>query len=191
MESVDMKKLETAIVYLQRISDGNNPINNLPADEDSILNNPNVIRCMFFVKEILEEVKRNDGYIGKQSKAKKTKKNDFPFEVLSSFSYQEDKPISRFVEQINKSVDGNIYKKVNYKTITQWLKLNCFLQEEYSQEFENTITLATEKGTQIGIRSERRTSSSGREYIVVIYGKQAQEYIVNNMEKIIYGECAE
>ena len=31
MESVDMKKLETAIVYLQRIADGNNPINNLPA----------------------------------------------------------------------------------------------------------------------------------------------------------------
>ena len=56
MESVDMKKLETAIVYLQRIADGNNPINNLPAEEDSVLNNPNVIRCMFFVKEVLEEV---------------------------------------------------------------------------------------------------------------------------------------
>ena len=63
MESVDMKKLETAIIYLQRISDGNNPINNLPADEDSVLNNPNVIRCMFFVKEILEEVKRKSKFI--------------------------------------------------------------------------------------------------------------------------------
>ena len=68
MESIDMKKLETAIVYLQRIADGNNPINNLPAEEDSVLNNPNVIRCMFFVKEVLEEVKRNNGYIGKKSK---------------------------------------------------------------------------------------------------------------------------
>ena len=29
MESVDMKKLETAIIYLQRITEGNNPINNL------------------------------------------------------------------------------------------------------------------------------------------------------------------
>lgn len=88
MESVDMKKLETAIVYLQRISDGNNPINNLPADEDSVLNNPNVIRCMFFVKEILEEVKRNNGYIGK--KAKKSDRMDFPIEVLRSFIYRED-----------------------------------------------------------------------------------------------------
>ena len=67
MESVDMKKLETAIIYLQRITEGNNPINNLPAEENSILNNPNVIRCMFFIKDILEKVKRNNGYIGRKS----------------------------------------------------------------------------------------------------------------------------
>ena len=51
--------------------------------------------------------------------------------------------------------------------------------------------MPTEKGSQIGIRSERRISSRGAEYVLVIYGKQAQEYIVQNMEKIIYGECAE
>lgn len=189
MEAVDMRKLETAIVYLQRIADGNNPINNLPADEDSVLNNPNVIRCMFFVKEVLEEVKRNNGYVGKKSK--KSDKADFPIEVLSSFSYKEDKAISKFVEQINELIDENIYKKINYKSITQWLKLNGFLQEEYSQEFSKTITLPTEKGIQIDIRAERRNSSSGAEYMLVIYGKQAQEYIVKNMEKIINGECAE
>lgn len=182
MELVDMKKLETAIVYLQRISDGNNPINNLPADEDSVLNNPNVIRCMFFVKEILEEVKRNNGYIGK--KAKKSDKLEYPVEVLDSFSYREDKSISKFVEQINELVDGDIYKKVNYKLITQWLKLNGFLQEEHSQD-NKTITIPTEKGIQLGIRTEKRSNSRGIEYILVIYGKNAQEYIVQNIEKII------
>lgn len=189
MESVNMKKLETAIVYLQRISDGNNPINNLPADEDSVLNNPNVIRCMFFVKEILEEVKRNNGYIGK--KAKKSDKADFPVETLASFSYKEDKAISRFVEQINESVDGDIYKKVNYKLITQWLKLNGFLQEERRQEFNKTITMPTEKGIQLGIRAERRSNSGGAEYMLVMYGKQAQEYIVQNIEEILCCKIAD
>ena len=94
MESVDIKKLETAIIYLQRIADGNNPINNLPAAEDSVLNNPNVIRCMFFVKDILEEVKKNGGYIGK--KVKKNDKVDFPVDALNTFIYREDKSISRF-----------------------------------------------------------------------------------------------
>lgn len=44
MKWLDMNKLETAIIYLQRIADGNNPVNNMPVKTDSILNNPNVIR---------------------------------------------------------------------------------------------------------------------------------------------------
>ena len=186
MGAIDIKKLETAIVYLQRISDGNNPINNMPVNY--ILNNPNVIRCMFFVKEVLEEVKRNGGYIGK--KVKKRDKMEFPIEVLQEYAYKEDKAITKFVAQINEWVDEAIYKKLNYKIITQWLKLNEFLQEEYSEEFDKTITLPTEKGIQIGIRAERRSSSKGIEYMLVIYNKQAQEYIVQNLEKILYGEAA-
>jgi len=64
MDIVDTKKLEIAILYLQRITEGHNPVNNMPVDEDSVINNPNVVRCMSFIKEVLEELKRNDGYIG-------------------------------------------------------------------------------------------------------------------------------
>ena len=110
--------------------------------------------------------------------------------MLSSFSYKEDKAISKLVEQINESVDTDIYKKVNYKPIKQWLMLNGFLQEEYSREFNKTITLPTEKGIKLGIRTEKRSGSGGREYMIVVYGKQAQEYIVQNIEKILCGEVA-
>lgn len=50
MEPVDLAKLETAIKYVERIAEGNNPVNNLPMEEDAVLNNPNVIRCMYFVR---------------------------------------------------------------------------------------------------------------------------------------------
>lgn len=36
---IDKKKLDTAILYLQRIADGKNLVNNMPAEEDTILNN--------------------------------------------------------------------------------------------------------------------------------------------------------
>lgn len=185
MELVDKKKLETAILYLQRIADGNNPVNNMPADEDAVLNNPNVIRCMFFIKEVLEAVKRNDGYIGK--KVKKSNKLDFPMETLTAFAYREDQSISKLVGQINESVDDSIHQKLTYKPISQWLKNNGFLAEEFSQEFNKTITLPTEKGNQIGIRAERRDSSRGVGYMLLLYNKQAQEYIVQNMETILNG----
>lgn len=189
MESIDVKKLETAIIYLQRIAEGNNPINNMPAYEDSVLNDPNVIRCMFFVKEVLEEVKRNGGYVGK--KAKKSDKAEFPMEALDGFSYKEDKSISKFVEQINELVDQDVYKNLSYRLILKWLKLNSFLQEVHSEEFNKIITLPTEKGTQLGIRAEKRSNSRGVEYMLVIYNRQAQEYIVENLEAILYGEVAD
>lgn len=183
MELIDKKKLDTAILYLQRIVDGNNPVNNIPADEDAVLNNPNVIRCMYFVKEVLEAVRRNNGYIGK--KAKKSDKLDFPLEVLTAFAYREEQSISKLVGQINELVDDSVYRKLTYKPILQWLKTNGFLVEEFSQEFNKLITLPTDKGLQTGIRAERRTGARGVEYMIVLYNKQAQEYIVQNMKNIL------
>lgn len=183
MGTIDMKKLDIAIVYLQRITDGKNPVNNLPADEEDVLNNPNVIRCMYFVKEVLEEVKRNDGSIGKRSKMKTKEKQDFPIELLQSFEYKEDLPISYLTKQFNEMIDENIYKKLNYFPIIQWLKNNGYL-EEYKVDDSRKINIPTEKGKELGIRSEMSTSSYGQEYIRVIYTKQAQEYIVKNIKEI-------
>ncbi|MCM1189950.1 MAG: hypothetical protein NC541_11725 [bacterium] len=185
MEVIDMKRLETAILYLQRIADGKNPVNNVPAEEDAVLNNPNVIRCMYFVKEVLEEVKRNNGHVGK--KAKKSDKQAFPTETLATFSYREDKSISKLVAQLNEAVDGTVYRKLTYRPILQWLKSNGFLTEQFDQELKKEVTLPTEKGTQIGIRAERRSGLSGTDYMLVIYGKQAQEYIAENLEAILNG----
>ncbi len=152
-------------------------------NDDAVLNNPNVIRCMYFVKEILEEVKRNNGYIGK--KVRKSDKQNFPLEVLSSFVYREDQSISRLVVQINEMIDQNVYQKLSYKPIVQWLKQNDFLMEELSQEFNKVCTLPTEKGSQLGITAEKRTSFKGVDFMLILYNRQAQEYIVKNMALIL------
>ena len=185
MESFDINKLMTAITYLDRIADGKNPVNNQPAPDDAVLNDPNVIRCMFFVKEILESVKRNGGVIGRRNTPPKL---DFPVEVLKEFEYRGDKPITKVVEQINEKVDGDIYKKLTYKVITDWLKANEYLVEQYSEKYQKKVTMPTDKGKGIGIISEERVSSRGDGYIAIIYTKQAQEFIVNNMGFIIDGE---
>ncbi|MCD8231745.1 MAG: hypothetical protein LUD14_08010 [Clostridiales bacterium] len=187
MEQLDQKKLDMAITYLQRIADGNNPVNNMPAEEDSVLNNPNVIRCMYFVKEVLEEVRRNGGFIG--SKPRKSQKAAFPPEALSAFVYQEDKAISKIVAQINEKVDDTVYQKLSYKPIVQWLKKNGFLTEEVNRGSGKTQTMPTEKGIQIGIRAEKRVSFNGAEYFLVLYDQQAQEFLVQNMEMILRGDA--
>ena len=186
METFDMQKLMTSITYLDRIADGKNPVNNTPVPDDSILNDPNIIRCMFFVKEVLEAVKRNSGVVG--GKNKEPAKMDFPFDVLSAFEYKEDKPITKLVDQFNEMVDVNIYKKLTYKPIRDWLKAKEYLEEQYFEKYHKNILIPTEKGKKLGIVSEERISITRPDYIVLIYTKPAQEFIVNNIENILNGE---
>lgn len=52
------------------------------------------------------------------------------------------------------------------------------------------ISLPTEKGIQLGISAERRSNSTRCVHMLLIYGRQAQEYIVQNMRVILSGEVA-
>lgn len=186
MEVVDTKKLETAIIYLQRIAEGHNPVNNMPMDEDSVLDNPNVKRCMLFIKEVMEEVKNNAGYIGRKPKAgRDDTKLDYPLEKLDAFKYEEDKTITKIVKQLNSLVDTTVYKKIVYNQITDWLKENGYLETKRDDYLGKNTTVPTEDGRAIGISSEFFNNPQGRSYIRVSYDQKAQEFIVKKMDKIL------
>ena len=185
MEVVDTKKLETAILYLQRMTEGHNPVNNMPVDEDSVIMNPNVVRCMSFVKEVLEELRQNDGYIGRRPRRDKDRnKADYPLEALKAFQYMEDKSITNLVTQINSLADMTIYKRINYKMITPWLKQNGYLLDEEDGNGKKR-TVVTDKGREIGIKSELRQGENGRKYVYITYGQKAQEFLVANRDVIL------
>ena len=185
MEVIDLQKLDTALLYIQRITEGKNPVNNMPAEEDSIINNPNVIRCMYFVKDILNEVRRNEGVIGGKSGVKKDNRKDYPLEVLDNFIYKEDKPISKFVEQLNEMIDINEYKQLSFNPITKWLKESGYLEVNQKSGSDMKETIPTEKGLEIGIKGEKRNNPNGVEYTYITYNQQAQEFIVKHMGEIL------
>lgn len=186
MEVVDVKKLETALQYIKRITEGKNPVNNMPAEDDSIINNPNVLRCMFFVKEVLEEVQKNEGYIGRKPKKQKdADKEEFPVACLDKFEFVENKPISRFTDQLNSYIDTSIYKKVTYRQIRQWLIDNGYLKEVLNQDAGRTEFIATAKGSKLDIGTVTNVDANGRKSNYATYGKKAQEYVVANMDKIL------
>ena len=193
MEQIDLEKLDVAITYMQRIADGKNPVNNLPAEDDDVLNNPNVIRCMFFVKEILEEVKLNGGCIGKKvsRKQREAMKEDFPFEVLNKFEYKEDLSLTRFLQQINEMMDTNLYKKLTYQPFIMWLMNNGYIVEAYNKDLGKEIKISSEKGRELGIKSELKTRSTGSRYMLITYNQNAQEFLVKNMEIILSIELSE
>ncbi len=185
MTRVDMKKLETAIQYVQRMTEGHNPVNNAPVGEDSVITNPNVVRCMSFIKDILEELWRNQGYIGRRPRITRDKSlPDMPLECLEKFHFTGEKTITKLVDQINGLYDIGNHKKLTYEPIIRWLKVNTYLYERFDNELNKRVTEPTDKGKELGITSERR-ESRGDAFVSISYGRAAQEFIVQHMGEIL------
>ena len=178
MEQFDLEKLENALTYVARIADGKNPINNDVADSEDVMNNPIIIRSMFFIKDVLAELKNNNGIIGKASAARK---KEFPIETLSNYQYSEVKTITRLTEQLNAGIDEAVYKKLSYRTITDWLKKNGYLIETEDAKLGKKVTLTTEKAQAVGITHSLQTSMSGNSYYRIEYDKTGQEFVVQNL----------
>lgn len=182
MGEIDLKKLDVSIEYIKRMAEGKNPINNESLDNDSVLNNPNVIRCFYFIEDVLKQVKAADGKI-----AAKKRKKVFPIEHLKEYSYRKDLSISHFIEQINEGLDEAQYKKLSYPKVTSWLKAMGYLDVFEDKEWNEKKSIPSEKGRAIGIYTEERESSLGRKYLAVIYNRNAQQFIIDNMENILDG----
>ena len=182
MDRFDLEKLESAITYVERIADGKNPVNNTIADSDDVMNDPIIIRSMFFIKDVLVELKNNNGIIGK---SKGSKKKEFPIETLSDFQYVEVKTITRLAAQLNSGIDETVYKKLSYRTITDWLKRNGYLIETEDTKLGKKVTLTTEKAQAVGITHSLQTSMSGNSYYRVEYDKTGQEFVVQNLPSML------
>ncbi len=186
MKEIDMNKLNVAIQYIRRMSEGNNPVNNQKI-EDSILENANVVRCLFFVADVLEQVYKNGGIGGKKSN-RKERKEKFSYAILEQFRYVEDKPISRLVRQMNTPIEETNIKKIKYTSITKALKEEGYLVEMYNEEVGKNIVIPSSKGQGIGIYSVRRVGSKGNVYYVVMYNEKAQNFLKENLEQLLINE---
>ena len=181
MKQFDQIKLDVAIKYVERLADGCNPVNNVPLENEDILNNPNIIRCMYFIKDVLEEVRRNGGVIG--GKAGKAPTFPFPIEVLDEFAYTEDKSITHVLNQIYEPIEDMNVKKISVTKVTAALKEEGYLLDEPNPETGKTRKIPSEKGKQLGIYLVER-EYNGRMYESVTYNKKAQEYVVGLIKKL-------
>lgn len=184
MKQFEQAKLEVAIKYVERIADGCNPVNNVPLENDDVLNNPNVIRCMYFIKDVLEEVQRNGGMVG--GKVGKEPALPFPIEVLNGFTYVEDKSITHVLNQIYEPIADMNVKKVSVTKVTAALKEEGYLLDEPNPETGKTRKVPSAKGRELGIYMVER-EYNGRMYESVTYNQNAQRYVVELIRKLTEG----
>ena len=180
VKEFDLDKVKVAAVYMARMAEGRNPATNQPIDNE-LLNNPNVIRCLYYIGDILNEVIANKGIVGKRAGGKKT---EFPVEVLKQFEYRRDKPISHVLKQFQEPLAGENVKRLNPGAINKWLCANGYIEKQVIEESQRECWFPLQKGIDVGMYAEER-GEPGSQYATIMYSSEAQQFLAEHMEEIL------
>lgn len=190
-------QLNTAFIHVSRMAEGRNPLNAMEEITDGILNSPEIIRTMFIVKEILENVKMrlNDEYNGTGSEKRGSERIrderpvEFPEEILGKFRPKRDTTVTHFLHDAYVQAEDKDVRQVAPKTVLDWLMNYGYLESAHDDELGIDYKKVTDKGSETGFRNNRVLNGlGGRNYISVIFDEAAQYFTVANMGNILTGE---
>ena len=178
----ELEKMQRAKMYIDKMANGINPIDDAPAADSDMINNVRLSRCLFYVSDVLRQVIDNNGVVGK---VKSSKKAFFlSADSINNFSFSETPiPVSEITKRLNDLADLEVCHKLKHSAITNWLISIGALEIRELADGRNTKR-PTEQGKELGISSEKRMGLNG-EYVVVVYSKDAQQFILDNIEAIM------
>lgn len=180
----ELETLERAKMYMEKLANGINPIDDSIVSDEDIINNVRLSRCFFYVADILRRVIDNGGVspAKKERREKKIpfslsieKRNDFEFSV-------QPIPISEITKRINALADENM-ARLPVRAIQEWLISVEILTEVLNDEGKN-VKHPTPQGERMGISPENRIWED-RKYTVVVYNSDAQHFILDNLDAIV------
>lgn len=179
----ELETLERAKMYIDKLANGINPLNDEPVNENDIINNVRISRCLFYVSGVLNNAIERSSVVSTSHQKKKAFALDIGKRTEYSLS-EKPIPISEVVNRLNALVDLNEYKKLNYSQITRWLIEIGAIREERMDG--KTKKYPTEHGIELGINIEQRQGSQGI-YTVIVYNKMAQQFILDNLDAFCSG----
>ena len=91
--------------------------------------------------------------------------------------------MKQIVKQINDQIEDPNMRRLQSKQVIEWLAVTGMLAVKNDQK-GIPIKYPTDKGKQIGITSEHR-SARGETYLVAVYSREAQQFIIDNLDAII------
>lgn len=183
----ELEKIERAKMYMDKLANGINPIDDTMAPDDDLINNVRLSRCFFFVSDVLRQVIENGGTKTAVNKKPKKLPLEIPIEKRSQFVYSEVPiPTSEIAKRINALADNDTMQKLTYSGILTWLTEIGMMECALTPDGKRTKR-PTKIGEEIGISVEERTSSNGP-YQVVVYNNAAQHFIIDNLDAILTAE---
>lgn len=179
---MDINLVSHAKDYIDDLAKGVNPFTKEEVSENDIINNVKISRCLFYVSEVLGEVISNGGV----NRSVKPKQADFNIDSIDLDSIEiTDFPVtvSVIAQRINEAKPENM-KKLKVTAITNWLVSINMLKVVMINN--KNIKKVTAGGEDLGLIEEERLGQYGK-YFAVTYNKNAQRFIIDNLNAIIDG----
>lgn len=170
----DKEKLKSAKVWIEKLANGINPLNDELVNDDELLNNVHISRCLFYVAELLGKIKIE----------KTDERKAFFLSTKDTEEIQISNPtgIANFVRLVNTHIPEGM-KPLSAGQVIKWLRNEGVLQEIPKENGRKT-NLPTEKGNNLGISTQISTNTDGIEFQKVVYSIDAQRFILNNIEAV-------
>ena len=99
------------------------------------------------------------------------------------YSYVDVISVSAFARELEKLIPENM-RTISYALITNWLVQKGLLVESEPDTNGRTYKIASEKGKGFGIYSEDRESEGRGHYLITLYNREAQKYLLEHLEEI-------
>ena len=180
----ELEIMQHAKNYLDKLAKGIDPLTDREVPETDMINNVRISRCLFYVSDVLRQVIENGGVIGAPAKKGELAPFALPFEERGRYSFGEwPLSVSQIAQRLNELVDLNTMQKLKTTSITKFLLQSGLLFDEESPGGRKNKR-PTQAGWQLGIATQQRTGLNG-EYIAVVYDRQAQQFILDNLDAII------
>ncbi|MBR3737692.1 MAG: hypothetical protein IKN26_03035 [Eubacterium sp.] len=174
---IDMRVLLHAKEYIDDLARGINPITKEEVDENDVINNIKISRCLLYVSDILNEAAQNG-----IPKRKASEKFDVQKIELEKFEYSSElQPISIIAQKIN-ALKPERMTKLKTTALTGWLvDIGILNVVEINGKNHKRPTPSAEN---MGVLLEQRNGQYGP-YYVVLYNEDAQHFIIDNLPAII------
>ena len=176
----ELETMQRAKMYLDKLSQGTDPITDQPVPPGDCLQNPRLSRCFQYVSGVLEKVIANGGQVVPAEKppftvsAEQLAKVQLPGEPLR---------IADFVDRILQTTGYEGMKKLSPTKLTNWLMQKGFLTQEMGADGK-TRRVPTPLGANLGI-SVQMCQFNGVEYPGIFYDTKAQQFLLDNIPDIV------
>ena len=179
----DLEIMQHAKEYLDKLARGIDPLTGREVPEGEIINNVRISRCLFYVSDVLRQVIENGGIQVKSVKSSEKAPFALSFEDRARYSFGDwPATVSVIAQRLNELVDLSTMQKLKTTSITAFLMQSGLLFEEESPNGSKNKR-PTEAGRSLGITTTVRNGQNG-EYTAVIYSKEAQQFILDNLDAI-------